>query len=525
MTDAQPASTRSLRKAVTFAGGGGASLPSTLPPSSPPPTSLPLALSHWEGRLAELAAALAADCGGDAVATLFGRVAGRYGGRHGGADAALSTTATTITGAALWARAADAVAALLAATGTGAAPDPWAGAALWARPACLAERHRFDAARRVWTVDTVLLKIESTPFARGAMRECRRTKKLSTFGSGWMVGGGGAGGDDDFDPTHAPRGRSLWRSAPNFVVKRYLAPNTPPSTYYDDVAMQEVAKRLAAAFNRTGPPKCVDMLAAAVVVVELPGRGAWKRGEESGNDDDDNNATTTSLPPPGPHALEAYVSGAYIKHSSNAVFVETAAARATPHAFSHFTFDATGGSELVVDVQGVGNLFTDPQLVTADYAYGGGDLGPRGQALFFQAHECSELCGRLGLRPFQRCDADADAVTAAAAAAAAASGSESSAQSAASRHRALTRVVTRPRDSEGAPPPAARTVGARAGLCRRPPPAPIWSPPWTRWPPPPPTRTPGCTLMWRGCTPKCWPWLTCTPRLKSPPRAAAACFT
>ena len=232
--------------------------------------------------------------------------------------------------------------------------------------------------------------------------------------------------------------------------------------------MQEVAKRLAAAFNRTGPPKCVDMLAAAVVVVELPGRGAWKRGEESGNDDDDATTTTTSLPPPGPHALEAYVAGAYIKHSSNAGFVETAAARATPHAFSHFTFDATDGSELVVDVQGVGDLFTDPQLVTADYAYGGGDLGPRGQALFFQAHECSELCGRLGLRPFQRCDADAAAVTAAAAAAAAASGSESSAQSAASRRRALTRVVTRPRDSEGGGG-ARRAPSAPALACADPP--------------------------------------------------------
>ena len=36
--------------------------------------------------------------------------------------------------------------------------------------------------------------------------------------------------------------------------------------------------------------------------------------------------------------------------------------RATPHIFSRFSFYASAGKLMVVDVQGVGNIFTDPQV-------------------------------------------------------------------------------------------------------------------------------------------------------------------
>ena len=45
-------------------------------------------------------------------------------------------------------------------------------------------------------------------------------------------------------------------------------------------------------------------------------------------------------------------------------------------AFSHFTFERSGHQMIVVDVQGVGDLYTDPQIHTAKAdEYGEANLG------------------------------------------------------------------------------------------------------------------------------------------------------
>ena len=56
-------------------------------------------------------------------------------------------------------------------------------------------------------------------------------------------------------------------------------------------------------------------------------------------------------------------SGDYVKYNSNSGYINDKTLRRTPQAFSHFTFERSGHQLIVVDVQGVGDLYTDPQVV------------------------------------------------------------------------------------------------------------------------------------------------------------------
>lgn len=53
-------------------------------------------------------------------------------------------------------------------------------------------------------------------------------------------------------------------------------------------------------------------------------------------------------------------------------------------AFSHFTFERSGHQLIVVDIQGVGDLYTDPQIHTEmGTDFGDGNLGGWKSSLFF----------------------------------------------------------------------------------------------------------------------------------------------
>jgi elongation factor 2 kinase len=64
--------------------------------------------------------------------------------------------------------------------------------------------------------------------------------------------------------------------------------------------------------------------------------------------------------------VEHFIDGDYIKYNSNSGFVDGKICRQTPQAFSHFTFERSGHELIVVDIQGVGDLYTDPQIHTAE---------------------------------------------------------------------------------------------------------------------------------------------------------------
>ena len=110
-------------------------------------------------------------------------------------------------------------------------------------------------------------------------------------------------------------------------------------------------------------------------------------------------------------AVEPLLSGGnYEKFNSNEGFVlepdRSADALRTeqlelPQAFSHFTHEATGGDEMVVDIQGSANgcCYTDPQLHSRDCRYGRADRGEKGFVDFFASHRCNSVCRRLALSP------------------------------------------------------------------------------------------------------------------------------
>ncbi|THD22733.1 Eukaryotic elongation factor 2 kinase [Fasciola hepatica] len=92
--------------------------------------------------------------------------------------------------------------------------------------------------------------------------------------------------------------------------------------------------------------------------------------------------------------------GEYRKYNCNSGFVDEQLHN-SPQAFNQFTFERSGHQFLVVDLQGVGDLYTEPQIHTADrVGYSNGNFSPRGMAFFLHSHHCNPLCEWLGLTAF-----------------------------------------------------------------------------------------------------------------------------
>ena len=89
--------------------------------------------------------------------------------------------------------------------------------------------------------------------------------------------------------------------------------------------------------------------------------------------------------------IEPRLGGNYEKHNNNAGAIITR--NQTAQAFSHFTFHESHQQLLICDIQGVGGMYTDPQIHSAtNESFGDGDLRAEGISRFLQTHKCNEIC-------------------------------------------------------------------------------------------------------------------------------------
>jgi len=96
--------------------------------------------------------------------------------------------------------------------------------------------------------------------------------------------------------------------------------------------------------------------------------------------------------------VEPYIEN-YKKQNSNSGYANNSTewGRAM-QALSHFTYHASGGKQLLCDIQGgvydKAIVLTDPVIMSTDQCFGLTDLGEAGIFNWFSHHKCNEYCSR-----------------------------------------------------------------------------------------------------------------------------------
>ena len=140
------------------------------------------------------------------------------------------------------------------------------------------------------------------------------------------------------------------------------------------------AERFNQACQRAGLPNRIEY--SEVRVASLPDRG------------------------PGVHVLvEPFMEGSFVKYNDN---IGAVLGNDEAQAFSHYTYEASRHTEMMIDLQGIeGGPYSDALLHTeCGEAFGGGrhgNRGKRGFSDFLDTHRCNGICQQLGLPRVEGC--------------------------------------------------------------------------------------------------------------------------
>jgi hypothetical protein len=201
-----------------------------------------------------------------------------------------------------------------------------------------------SALNPIWSCSVVLVEIQEKPFAKGS---CRSAHKL----------------------------RDLTYPNQHYVAK-FSTKKASRDQYFMDVLMQTFCSKWSDLYNSFNPPKKITFLPS--FVLELCDRG------------------TTPVVCGG----EPFIEGDYKKFNNNSGYVNSEAARNTPQAFSHFSLVHSNQELVIIDIQGVNDFYTDPQIHTkSGKGFGEGNLGQNGIYQFIKTHQCNPLCNFLKLEP------------------------------------------------------------------------------------------------------------------------------
>merc|ERR550539_173477 len=103
-------------------------------------------------------------------------------------------------------------------------------------------------------------------------------------------------------------------------------------------------------------------------------------------------------------SVEPFLKGKYLKFNGNNGYVCSEPSDRIDfeicelsQAFSHWTHCRTNGEEIVVDMQGAGFRYTDPQINSIAGNYGRADRKKKGIDEFFESHICRLSCNILGI--------------------------------------------------------------------------------------------------------------------------------